>query len=112
MADQDQVRRLALAQPEAVEQPHFERTSFRVRGKIFATMRDGEGAVNLALPPELAASLLETEGAAVSAVNWGSIRGWVKVELSTARPGLLEQLIPAAWSRVAPATLRKARDAA
>ena len=28
----------ALAYPEALELPHFERTSFRVRKKIFATL--------------------------------------------------------------------------
>jgi len=30
-------RRYALSLPEAVEEPHFEYASFRVRGKIFAT---------------------------------------------------------------------------
>jgi len=33
-----QVRQFALAMPEASEAPHFDMTSFRVRGKIFATM--------------------------------------------------------------------------
>ena len=42
MADQSDVRRLALAQPEATEEPHFHLSSFRVQGKIFATVaRDG-----------------------------------------------------------------------
>jgi hypothetical protein len=112
MADQEDVRRLALGQPEAVEQPHFDRSSFRVRGKIFATIRAGEGTTNLALPPKFAASLLETEPKAVRPINWGSVRGWVSVDLAALRPGLLEQLIEAAWSRVAPKALLKARDAA
>jgi hypothetical protein len=30
-----QVRRFALSLPETTEEPHFDRTSFRVRGKIF-----------------------------------------------------------------------------
>lgn len=107
MPDQDDVRRLALAQPEAVEAPHFERTSFRVRGKIFATFKPGGGQANLALPPELAASVLETEGAAVQPINWGAIRGWVVLDLARVRPGLLERLVPAAWSRVAPKRLLK-----
>jgi len=29
-------RRLAMSLPEVTEEPHFEYTSFRVRGKIFA----------------------------------------------------------------------------
>lgn len=30
-------RKLALSFPEVTEEPHFEKTSFRVKGKIFAT---------------------------------------------------------------------------
>lgn len=106
MPDRADVRRLALALPEAEERPHFDRTSFRVRGRIFATVRGDEPRINLALPPELAAAVLETDGEAVTAVNWGSVRGWVAVDLSKARPGLLERLIPAAWSRAAPKRLQ------
>jgi hypothetical protein len=31
-------RELALSFPEATEAPHFEKTSFRVKNKIFATL--------------------------------------------------------------------------
>ncbi|MGC2166057.1 MAG: MmcQ/YjbR family DNA-binding protein [Gallionella sp.] len=34
----NEARQLALSLPEATEQPHHEPTSFRVRGKIFATI--------------------------------------------------------------------------
>jgi len=34
----DKVRSFALAWPEGTEQPHFHSASFRVRGKIFATL--------------------------------------------------------------------------
>jgi hypothetical protein len=105
MPTQEDVRRLALALPEAVEQPHFDRTSFRIRGRIFATMRGAEPVVNLALPPDLAASVLETEGEPARPISWGKLRGWISLDLQAARPGLLEQLIPAAWSRAAPPAL-------
>jgi hypothetical protein len=36
----DQARRFALSLPEAVEQDHHGRPSFRVAGKIFATLWD------------------------------------------------------------------------
>jgi hypothetical protein len=37
-----QVRAYALTLPDVTEEPHFDRTSFRVRGKIFATARPKE----------------------------------------------------------------------
>ncbi len=37
MVSIDHARELALSYEAAVEQPHFEKTSFRVRKKIFAT---------------------------------------------------------------------------
>lgn len=102
MADQEDVRRFALAQPDALEQPHHERTSFRVGGKIFATMKPGEATANLALPPPLAVELLEQEPDALSPINWGALKGWVSVDLSRASPRLLEELVSAAWTRAAP----------
>ena len=33
-----QVRRFALSLPEVREEPHFQYSSFRIRGKIFATV--------------------------------------------------------------------------
>jgi hypothetical protein len=38
MVTNQNFRRIALSYPEAVEQPHFEKTSFRVKKKIFATL--------------------------------------------------------------------------
>ena len=42
MVSPEQARQLALAFPEAVEQDHHGRPSFRVAGKIFATLWDEE----------------------------------------------------------------------
>jgi hypothetical protein len=36
----DTHRKLALSFPEVTEKPHFEKTSFRVKKKIFATYDD------------------------------------------------------------------------
>lgn len=37
MVSIDTFRKLALSYPEVTEEPHFEKTSFRVKKKIFAT---------------------------------------------------------------------------
>ena len=46
------VQRMALALPEAVEEPHFDKTSFRVRGKIFATAAPAEPFLNVMIGEE------------------------------------------------------------
>lgn len=38
MTEPEQARRFALSLPEATEEPHFDKASFRVRGRIFATV--------------------------------------------------------------------------
>lgn len=52
MITTQQFRELALSMPDAVEQPHFEATSFRINKKIFATMQEEIGRVCLMLTPE------------------------------------------------------------
>lgn len=45
-------RNLALSLPEAAEAPHFELTSFRAKGKIFATLAESEARAMVKLTPE------------------------------------------------------------
>jgi hypothetical protein len=37
MIEFEELRKLAMSFPEVTEEPHFEKTSFRVKKKIFAT---------------------------------------------------------------------------
>jgi len=43
----DEITEMALSFEEAVEQPHFHKSSFRVRNKIFATLDSRENTVVL-----------------------------------------------------------------
>lgn len=51
MVTSEQVRELALSFDGTVEMPHFEKTSFRVKKKIFATMNEKENLVCVMLSP-------------------------------------------------------------
>jgi hypothetical protein len=51
MVTTTQARALALEFENAKELPHFERTSFRVKKKIFATMSEKENIVCVMLSP-------------------------------------------------------------
>ena len=65
--DLDLVRRFALALPEATEEPHFDMTSFRVRGRIFATATPDEVQLHVFVDePKVSASVAENPAAAGS----------------------------------------------
>ena len=104
----DHIRAIALAMPEAVESPHFDSTSFRVKGKIFATMGD-EPRVTLKLDPEDQHNLAEAHPGAVAPVEgyWGR-NGWTVVACANLDAEALTGLMRMAWVHVAPKRLAKA----
>jgi len=105
------VRRLALALPEATEQDHHGMASFRIRGKIFATIPDG-CHVRVMLDEEDVLAAVAEDSAACSPLRWGSRIACVVVELAHAQPVLVEELVTDAWRRRAPRALVREHDAA
>ena len=101
-------RKLALSLPGAHEEPHFERTSFRVGKKIFATMTaDGSEAMVRVQPHDFVESLLESKPAVFfSHGGWTTRLGAVGVRLAKAPAGLLCELLTESWARVAPKRVR------
>ena len=51
MATIDQFRKIALSFPEAEELPHFDKSSFRIKNKIFATLDEKLGIGMVSLSP-------------------------------------------------------------
>ncbi len=105
MADASTVRRLALALPEATEQDHHGRPSFRVGGKIFATLWDAEH-VNVMLDEGGIRTAVEAHPDLCSEVWWGKRLSAVRVELPLASDDVLTVLLADAWEGKAPARLR------
>jgi hypothetical protein len=101
------IRRLALALPEAVEMDHHGFPSFRVRGKIFCTVRADPARLMVKLPPEDQHNLCGGFPGIVSAVPgyWGS-KGATFVDLAQADEDLAVMLLRLAWTNIAPKTLR------
>ena len=104
----DDIRALALTLPEVVEAPHFEKTSFRVRGKIFATLTaDGEILV-LKLPVEIKESLLQSDPDAIVPLPGAWDRGgWTQVAIQSMETAKLADLVCLAWRQVAPKSLTR-----
>jgi hypothetical protein len=97
----DDVRALAMALPEVTERPHHNRTSFRVAGKIFATMPPDGDSVNIMLGEEDARAAAEASGG-VDLLWWGRRLAGVRVVLGPADPTVVAELLADAWHRRAP----------
>ena len=83
------VRRLALALPEATESPHFDRTSFRVRDKMFAMYSnnhhgDGRIAVVVKAVKEFQEVLVSADPKRFYVPPYVGHKGWVGVRLDVA----------------------------
>jgi hypothetical protein len=101
----DEARRLALALPEAREQDHHGRPSFRVAGKIFATLWT-DRQMNVMVDEPGIRTAVEAWPAICSDVWWGKRLAAVRVDLDRAGRELLSELLADAWERKAPARLR------
>ena len=92
----DEARALALALPGAVEQDHHGRPSFRVNGKIFATLWDEEH-INVMLDEGGILMAIQEHPDACSEVMWGKRLAAVRVHLPAAGRELLEPMLTEAW---------------
>jgi hypothetical protein len=109
--DLDEARVLALALPEAHEEPHFDLTSFRVGTKIFATApRDGDELRIFVDESETRACAEEAPGV-FEVLQWGQRVSGVRVTLSKADPRRVGELLEESWRGKAPKRLVKAFDA-
>jgi len=97
-------RRIALSLPEAVGQDHHGRPSFRVAGKIFATLWDEEH-MNVMLDEPGILTAVEAHPAICSEVWWGKRLAAVRVDLRATDEALLADLLGDAWERRAPPRL-------
>jgi hypothetical protein len=100
-------RRLALSFPEAHEEPHFERTSFRVGKKIFATMTgDGSEAMVRVAPPDKVDALLTLQpDVFFSYGGWTERNGSLGVRLKKIGEKQMRELVVESWKHAAPKKL-------
>jgi hypothetical protein len=108
MLSAQQARKLELALPEAVEQDHHGRPSFRVGGRIFATLWTNE-QLNLMLDEDGIRTFTQSRGDVCEEVWWGQRLAAVRVALPRADRRLVRELLQEAWERKAPARLTRNR---
>ena len=112
MGDLPRARTFALSLPGASEEPHFDMSSFRVQGKIFATVPPGEEFLHVFVDETEAEAYVAEDPAAFALLLWGQrVRG-LRVNLAVADDWRLQELIEESWRRQAPKRLLAERDQA
>ncbi|MEP9386121.1 MmcQ/YjbR family DNA-binding protein [Mesorhizobium sp. KR9-304] len=103
---QYEFRALALTFPEATESSHFETADFRVRNKIFATLRESDGRAVLKLSPDEQQLVMATSSGMFEPIKgaWG-MKGWTRVVLDRAEAETVRHAMAMAWRSVAPKKL-------
>jgi hypothetical protein len=100
----DEARALALSLPEAVERDHHGRPSFRVGGKIFATLWSAE-RINVMVDEGGVRTAVHRAPDTCEEVWWGKRLAAVGVTLARVDRELLEELLTDAWEHKAPRRL-------
>jgi len=105
----DEVRRLALSLPEAIEADHHGFPSIRVGGKIFYTFRPETGRLMVKLDAEDQHNFCEAPPTTIEPVPgyWGR-KGSTFIDCDNLDATVIESLLKIAWRRVAPKRLRDA----
>ena len=109
MVPRQEAKQIALALPEAVEQDHHGRPSFRIAGKIFATQWD-EQHMNVMLDEGGILTAVDAHPQTCEPVHWGKRLAAVRVDLNHADAEMLRELLADAWETKAPARLRGERQ--
>ena len=106
MVSIDTLRKLALSFPEATEEPHFEKTSFRVKKKIFATYDDIKKRACIKLSEIDQDVFSSADKTIIFPVDnkWGK-QGWTLIEMKKVRKELFIEALTTAYCEVAPQKL-------
>ena len=103
----DDVRAIALSLHSAEEAGHHGRPSFRVRGRIFATLWT-PSKLNVMLDEGEIEAAVQASPSVCEPFLWGGVPRAVQVDLDAASPELVRELLEEAWARAAPRAVRRA----
>lgn len=105
MIGPEKFRRLAGALPEVEESDHWGKPSFRVKGKIFATLHVADRRAVLKLAEAERTMRCELQPEIFSPVKAWAHQGWTWVDLTRIQGADLEAALQLAWRAVAPKRL-------
>jgi hypothetical protein len=105
----EDVRRIALEQPHAVETPHRGAPSFRVEMRIFCTMPRDAPHVMVKLDRDDQLNMFEAYPGVVVPARFYPHHGWTYLLIGKMDAAALRLVLHLAWTHVAPKRLVKAQ---
>ena len=96
------VRRMAMALLGTTESPHHRYTSFRVRGRIYATAPLEGGSLHVFLDEEDRDRMVRLQPDGYIKLGWGRKIVGLRVDLDRAKPDDVRELLRVAWKRKLP----------
>jgi hypothetical protein len=95
-------RTMALSLPDADEVPHFEKPSFRIYKKIFATLNVAENRCCIKLSPIDQSVFCLYDKTVIFPVpnKWGT-QGWTLINLAKVKKAMLKDALETAYKEVA-----------
>lgn len=108
MVDGETFRQLALALPGTVEQPHFEKTSFRVKKKIFATLSPTSliGCIKLSEVDHSVFCAFDKSVIYPVDNKWGK-QGWTYIDVKKIKKPMLKDALTTAYNEVSKGKCKK-----
>ncbi len=88
-----------MSLPGTTESPHHLYTSFRVRGRIYATAPVAGGSLHVFVDEEARDRMTRLFPATYEALGWGKKVVGLRVDLASARAEDLRDLLRSAWQR-------------
>ncbi|WP_343637171.1 MmcQ/YjbR family DNA-binding protein [Fluviicola sp.] len=96
----------ALSLPEATAEPHFDKVSYRVRKKIFATVNPANAffVVKLTVMQQSLFCKWDESACHPTPDKWG-LQGWTRVYFEKVEEDFLKDIVKTSYSNVAPKKL-------
>ena len=108
MVSIDTFRKIALSFPQATEEPHFEKTSFRVKGKIFATYdhKNNRACIKISEIDQDVFASADKSIIYPLANKWGK-QGWTLIEMKKVHKDLFKDALTTSYCNVAPKKMQR-----
>ncbi len=102
MVDFETCRKLALAFPDVNEEPHFEKPSFRINGKIFMTFHIDKNQTMLILPEPEQSVFTSDDNNVIFPVQgfWGR-KGATMFDLKKVKKAIFKSALQSAYTKAA-----------